>query len=209
MGKKSRKGRKKALPGGIIPPGTAPGSKLTVPLPDGRNLTLTTPPGSKPGDCISLKEVDRAKNGHPSIALASGRDVGAARDRADALQKLTDIRAASSQADVAASRSAVAGPPAGIPPPGRASSVRETLPTPPASSPKPLTDDELRALAKSIQGLPPDKLVHVEPILKEIIGHVGDGEFAVHLDALDPGTLRRLQRCSHPLLLGSIHAADR
>ena len=106
MGKKSRKGRKKALPGGIIPPGTAPGSKLTVPLPDGRNLTLTTPPGSKPGDCISLKEVDRAKNGHPSIALASGRDVGAVRDRADALQKLTNakearLRAASSQADAA------------------------------------------------------------------------------------------------------------
>ena len=41
----------------------------------------------------------------------------------------------------------------------------------------------------------PDKLVHVEPILKglELVGHVGDGEFAVHLDALDPGTLRRLQ----------------
>ena len=210
MGKKSRKGRKKDPHEVTIPPGTAPGSKLTVPLPDGRNLTLTTPPGSKPGDCISLKEVDRAKNGHPSIALASGRDVGAARDRADALQKLTNatvarLRAASSQADVAASRSAVARPPAGIPPPGRA-------PTPPASSPKPLTDDELRALAKSIQGLPPDKLVHVEPILKglELVGHVGDGEFAVHLDALDPGTLRRLQTfvnvltATQPLTLSSL-----
>ena len=226
MGKKSRKGKKKVAHEGIIPPGTAPGSRLTVPLPDGRKITLTTPPGSKPGDRINLEAVSSAYD-DANIALASGPRMGsgvlrallaktregvrgAARDRADALQKLTDIRAASSQADVAASRSAVARPPAGIPPPGRASSVRETLPTPPASSPKPLTDDELRALAKSIQGLPPDKLVHVEPILKEVVGHVGDGEFAVHLDALDPGTLRRLQTfvnvltSTQPLTLSSL-----
>ena len=225
MGKKSRKGRKKALPGGIIPPGTAPGSRLTVPLPDGRNVTLTTPPGVKPGDRINLEAVSSVYS-DPNIALALEakskeelRDLlaknrervrGAARDRADALQKLTNAKearlsTASSQADVAASRSAVARPSAGIPPPGRA-------PTPPASSPKPLTDDELRALAKTIQGLPPDKLVHVEPILKglELVGHVGDGEFAVHLDALDPGTLRRLQTfvnvltATQPLTLSSL-----
>ena len=124
MGKKSRKGRKKALPGGIIPPGTAPGSKLTVSLPDGRNVTLTTPPGVKPGDRINLEAVSSVYS-DPNIALALEakskeelRDLlaknrervrGAARDRADALQKLTNakearLRAASSQADVAASR---------------------------------------------------------------------------------------------------------
>ena len=127
MGKKSRKGRKKDPHEVTIPPGTAPGSKLTVPLPDGRNLTLTTPPGSKPGDCISLKEVDRAKNGHPSIALASGPDV-------DGSGRLRDILAKTRELERAASRSAVARPPAGIPPPGRA-------PTPQASS-IPLTEDE-------------------------------------------------------------------
>jgi hypothetical protein len=224
MGKKSRKGRKKEPHEVTIPPGTAPGSKLTVPLPDGRNLTLTTPPGSKPGDCISLKEVDRAKNGHPSIALASGRDVGAARDRADALQKLTNatvarlraassqaatvarLRAASSQADVAASRSAVARPPAGIPPPGRA-------PTPPASS-MPLTEDEKCALMQRINGLTPEKLDLVVATLEETSGAVtpsggGDGS-RVDLNALDPTALRSLQQfvnilsATQPLTLSSL-----
>ena len=201
MGKKSRKGRKKDPHEVTIPPGTAPGSKLTVPLPDGRNLTLTTPPGSKPGDCISLKEVDRAKNGHPSIALASGPDV-------DGSGRLRDILAKTRELERAASRSAVARPPAGMPPPGRVSS-----PTPPASS-IPLTDDEKHALAQSINGLTHEKLDLVVATLEETSGAVtpsggGDGS-RVDLNTLDPTALRSLQQfvsilsATQPLTLSSL-----
>ena len=197
MGKKSRKGRKKDPHEVTIPPGTAPGSKLTVPLPDGRHLTLTTPPGSKPGDCISLKEVDRAKNGHPSIALASGPDV-------DGSGRLRDILAKTRELE----RSAVAWPPAGIPPPGRA-------PTPPVGS-MPLTEDEKCALMQRINGLPSEKLDLVVYTLDETSDAVtprggGDGNLdRVDLNTLDPTALRSLQQfvnilsATQPLTLSSL-----
>ena len=52
-----------------IPPGTAPGSQLTLSLPDGREQLITTPLGSKPGDSLSVPVPPAITETAPPAAL--------------------------------------------------------------------------------------------------------------------------------------------
>ena len=74
-----------------IPPGTAPGSQLTLSLPDGREQLITTPPGSKPGDSLSVPVPPAITESAPPAALGCGlMDLDCGLDTTDAPADLED-----------------------------------------------------------------------------------------------------------------------